>query len=58
MAKLDEKYIVDDNGKKSAVILSIKDYESLMEDIHGLWVIAERNDSKTINFSDLNKKFK
>jgi len=39
-----EKYIVDEQGKKTAAILPIKKHEELMEDLHDLAVVAERRD--------------
>ncbi len=37
-----EKYIVDSNGTKTAVILTLKQYEQLLEDLHDLAIVAER----------------
>ncbi|MFO0795258.1 MAG: hypothetical protein U0586_14500, partial [Candidatus Brocadiaceae bacterium] len=39
---LHEQFIVDESGKKKAVILPIEDYEELLEDLHDLAVIADR----------------
>jgi len=35
-------YIVDANGTKTAVILSIAQYEQLLEDLHDLAIVADR----------------
>jgi hypothetical protein len=56
MGKLSEKYIVDEAGQKTAVVLPIYEYEELLEDLHDLAVIAERRDEKTISLDDLKKK--
>jgi len=53
-----KKYIVDDTGKKTAVVLSLKEYEGLIEDTHDLAVIAERRDEPTISFDKLKKRLK
>ena len=37
-----EQFVVDARGKKTGVILSLKQYEKLMEDLHDLAVVAER----------------
>ena len=44
--------------KKVAVILSIKKYEKLLEDLHDLAVVAERRDEETISLEELVEKLK
>ncbi len=58
MPALNEKFIVDNKGKKSAVILPIEQYNNLMEDIHDLTKIAERKSDDTISLKELRKKLK
>lgn len=36
------QYIIDADGKRTGVILTMEDYEELMEDLHDMTVIAER----------------
>ncbi len=50
-----EKYIIDEKGKKTAAILPLKKYKELMvrEDLHDLAVIAERRDEPAITFDKL-----
>ncbi len=48
-----EQYVVDNKGKKTAVILPIKQYEQLMEDLHDLAVVAERRDEETISLEEM-----
>jgi PHD/YefM family antitoxin component YafN of YafNO toxin-antitoxin module len=55
---MDTKYIVDESGTKKAVILSLEEYEELLEDIHDLTVIAERKDEPTISFDELKMKLR
>lgn len=52
------KYLIDENGQKTAVVLTVEDYEELLEDIHDLAVIAERRDEPTIKFADLKNRLK
>jgi PHD/YefM family antitoxin component YafN of YafNO toxin-antitoxin module len=52
------KYIVDEKGDRTAVIVPINEYEELMEDLHDLAVIAERRDEPTISFEELKKKLR
>jgi len=42
------QYITDANGEKMAVILSLADYQELLEDLEDLASIAERKDEPTI----------
>lgn len=51
-----EQYIVDSNGKKSAVVLPIESYKELMDDLHDLAIIAERKDDKVISFEEMEKR--
>ncbi len=52
------KYIVNEEGKKVGVILSIEEYEELLEDLHDLAVVAERRDEETISFEELVEKLR
>jgi len=47
------EYITDNAGEKKAVILSIEDYQELMEDLEDLAVLAERREEPTISHEDL-----
>jgi PHD/YefM family antitoxin component YafN of YafNO toxin-antitoxin module len=42
------KYITDEGGQRTAVVLPISDYEKLLEDLEDLAVVAERRDEPTI----------
>jgi hypothetical protein len=42
------KYITNDQGERTAVVLPISDYEKLLEDLEDLVVVAERRDEPTI----------
>ena len=48
---INPEFIVDKQGKKRAVILSIEEYEQLLEDIHDLTAPAERREKETIPHS-------
>ncbi|MCK4805249.1 MAG: hypothetical protein KAT88_11855 [Spirochaetes bacterium] len=58
MDKLHEQFIVDNSGKKIAVVLPLENYEELLEDLHDLAIIAERKDETTISFDELKKGLK
>ena len=51
-----EQYVVDENGNKVAVILPIREYEHLKEDLHDLAMVAERRDEGTISLAELKKR--
>ena len=53
MKKFQEQYIIDEKGQKTAVILPVKEYEELLEDLHDLAIIAERRDEPTISHEEL-----
>lgn len=55
---MNTQFVVDESGRKTAVILPVEEYDELMEDIHDLAVIAERKDEPTINFDELKKRLK
>jgi PHD/YefM family antitoxin component YafN of YafNO toxin-antitoxin module len=53
-----QRFVVDRKGKKKAVIIPIKEYRELLEDLHDLAVVAERRDEPTIGFTRLKEKLK
>lgn len=56
MASQFQKFLVDDHGKKTAVLLPIKKYEKLMEDLHDLAVVAERKSEEPISLAEMKKR--
>jgi PHD/YefM family antitoxin component YafN of YafNO toxin-antitoxin module len=50
------QFLTDDRGQKVAVVISIADYESLMEDVADLAAVAERRDDEQISLNDLKKE--
>ena len=53
-----EQYVVDSRGRKKGVLLSIEQYERLLEDLHDLAVVAEPRDEKTISLEELKRRLK
>ena len=51
--KLNPEYIIDVNGDKKAVILSIEEYEELIEDLRDLAVLAERREEPVMPHADI-----
>ncbi len=56
--ELQAKYITDDAGKKTAVILPIKEFEELLEDLGDLAVLAERRDEPNISHEEVVARLK
>jgi PHD/YefM family antitoxin component YafN of YafNO toxin-antitoxin module len=50
------QYIVDRQGKKTAVILPVRQYEQILEDLHDLAVVAERREEKTITWEKVKRR--
>ena len=53
-----EQYVIDADGRKTGVLLSLEHYERLMEDLHDLAVVAERRDEEPISLDDLKQRLK
>ena len=52
------KYITDERGERTAVVLPISDYEKLLEDLEDLAVVAERRAEPTIPHEQLVSELK
>lgn len=52
------KYVTDEKGEKTAVILPIDEFEELLEDIEDMAILLERRDEPTIPFEELIVKLK
>ena len=53
-----EQYVVDAEGKKTAVILSLERYEELMADLHDLATVAERRNERGISLESMKRRLK
>lgn len=58
MSAVQEQYVTDTKGKKRGVILSLKRYQQLMEDLHDLAVVAERREEKSISLEEMKRRLK
>jgi PHD/YefM family antitoxin component YafN of YafNO toxin-antitoxin module len=52
------QYITNESGERSSVILSIEDFESLLEDLEDLAILAERRDEPTTSHENLKRELK
>lgn len=57
-AGLTEQFVVDSQGKKTAVILPIRRYQRLLEDVHDLTVVAERKNEEPISLDEMKRRLK
>ena len=53
-----EQFVVDTNGRKTGVILSLKRYQELIEDLHDLAVVAERRAERPISLEQMKRRLK
>lgn len=58
MAAPREKFIVDGRGRKTSVLVPLKRYRRLLEDLHDLSAIAERRAEKPISFDELKRRLR
>ena len=50
------QYLVNAQGKKTGVLLSLKQYQKLLEDLHDLQVIAERRNEPSITLEEMKRR--
>jgi PHD/YefM family antitoxin component YafN of YafNO toxin-antitoxin module len=53
-----EQYVVDSKGRKTGVLLSLRQYEKLLEDLHDLAMVAERRNEESISLEELKRRLK
>jgi PHD/YefM family antitoxin component YafN of YafNO toxin-antitoxin module len=53
-----EQYIIDAEGNKTAIILSIEQYEQMLEDLHDLAIVAERRTEQPISLANMQEWLK
>lgn len=55
---LNPQYLVNTSGKKEFVVLPVKEFEELLEDLHDLAVMAERRDEPRMSLEDFERGLK
>jgi hypothetical protein len=55
---LHPQYITNDNGEKMSVILSMQEFENILEDFEDLAMVAERKDEKLTSHQDVLRELK
>ena len=56
MGTVREQYVVDGEGKRTAVIVPTQQYQKLMEDLHDLAVVAERREEKSVSLEAMKRR--
>jgi hypothetical protein len=50
------QFVVNAQGKKTSVLLSLKQYQKLLEDLHNLVVITERRDEEPVSLEEMQRR--
>jgi len=58
VSSVGEQYIVDARGRKTAILLPLKRYRELLEDLHDLAVVAERRAEEPIPLEEIEHRLK
>jgi PHD/YefM family antitoxin component YafN of YafNO toxin-antitoxin module len=54
--EINPQYLMDDSGKRKFVVLTVKEYEELLEDLHDLAVIAARRHEPTMTLDEFKQR--
>ncbi len=58
MAAPREQFLVDTEGRKTGVVIPMRRYAALMEDLHDLAVVAERRNEGTISLNEMKRRLR
>ena len=58
MLQMKNKYLTNENGERTDVVIPLEEYEDLIEDLHDLAVIAERQDEPVVSFEEVKKRLR
>ncbi len=47
------KYVINTQGKKTGVLLSLKQYQQLLEDLHDLTILASRREEIPVTLEEM-----
>ena len=53
-----QQFLVDEGGRKTAIVLPLAKYRRLLEDMHDLAVIAERRQEEPIGLEEMKRRLK
>jgi hypothetical protein len=52
------RYVTDRKGKRTGIVLSLKRYARLMDDLHDLAIVAERKTEKPLSADELKRRLR
>lgn len=52
------RHVVAAKGKKTSVVLSLRRYQRLLEDLHDLAIVAERREEKPVSLDQVKRRLK
>jgi len=55
---LHPQYSTNDNGEKMSVVLTMQEFENILEDFEDLSIVAQRKDEKSTSHQDVLKELK
>ncbi|HRQ41494.1 MAG TPA: hypothetical protein PLD25_26540 [Chloroflexota bacterium] len=58
LKELNVQYITNESGERSGVILSIEDFEALLEDLEDMSLVIERRYEPTLSHDDFKAELK
>jgi hypothetical protein len=58
MSAQKRQFLVDEGGRKTAVVLPVTKYRKLLEDLHDLAVVAERREEEAISLQEMKRRLK
>jgi hypothetical protein len=56
--KTNPQFLLDDSGRKKFVVLSVREYEEILQDLHDIAVVAERRDEPKMSLTALEEALK
>jgi len=51
-----QQFLVDEGGKRTAIVLPVAKYRKLLEDLHDLAIVAERRAEDTISLNEMKRR--
>lgn len=58
VASFHPQFVVDNQGRRTSVLLPVEEYETLLEDLSDLAAVAERRDEPVSDHTDVVSKLK
>ncbi|HXH22318.1 MAG TPA: hypothetical protein VNN10_09825 [Dehalococcoidia bacterium] len=53
-----KQYVMDERGRKTAVLIPIKEYEKLLEDLDDLRAVAARRDNPKLSEDEVKRRLR